>query len=213
MMFNSITYAVALASVFSNVVAEKQSTFSASTLKVNQELLDLHRDLIQLKSVSGYEIDAAVYLQNYLESNNFTVELETVYGDSNRKNVYAYYGKERNTKALLTSHIDTVPPYFNYSVVDNRIYGRGSVDAKSCVSSQIVALSQLFKDGEVEEGDVALLFVVDEEVQGRGMVYASDNLGVDSWEHVIFGEPTENRLGVGHKGMASAQLKAHGKAA
>jgi acetylornithine deacetylase len=161
--------------------------------------------------VRDVESAVGMFLKDYLESRDLTVELQEV--ENSRYNIYAYHGKERNTKVLLTSHIDTVPPFFPYEVKGDRIYGRGSVDAKNCVAAQVVAFEQLLEEGEIGEGDVALLFVVDEEVSGKGMKYASSNLQIDTWKTVIFGEPTENKLGVGHKGLGMATFKAHGKAA
>lgn len=127
--------------------------------------------------------------------------------------MYAYKGNKRETKVLLTSHIDTVPPFFGYRIEGDRIYGRGSVDDKNCVAAMIVALEELLKEKEVQEDDVALLFVVEEEVGGSGMQFANENLGVDSWKAVIFGEPTEMKLGVGHKGIIMFRYVVEGKAA
>lgn len=130
-----------------------------------------------------------------------------------RANLYAYKGSKRDTKVLLTSHIDTVPPFFGYCIEDDRIYGRGSVDDKNCVAAMIVALEELIDEKEVEVDDVALLFVVEEEIGGPGMQFANEHLGVDSWKAVIFGEPTEMKLGVGHKGIIIFKYAVEGKAA
>jgi acetylornithine deacetylase len=78
------------------------------------------------------------------------------------------------------------------------------------VAAQIVAVETLVEAGEIEEGDVALLFVVGEEYGGDGMK-AANQLGL-SWEAVIFGEPTELRLARGHKGVTGFTIRAKGKA-
>uniref|UniRef100_A0A060T6T8 ARAD1B21978p n=1 Tax=Blastobotrys adeninivorans TaxID=409370 RepID=A0A060T6T8_BLAAD len=176
-------------------------------------LFNLHRELVERSSVSGDEDNAVTYLAQYLRNRNFTVELETVSEEPKRQNIYAYVGNVRDTKVLLTSHIDTVPPYIPYSVDGDRIYGRGSVDAKNCVAAMTIALSELLEDGRVGQGDVGLLFVVDEEVSAKGMQFADKHLGINSWQSVIFGEPTELKLAIGHKGVALARYRAHGKAA
>lgn len=183
--------------------------------KVDQfSLLSLHKSLIDIKSLSSYELAVAFYLEKYLTAAGLTVELQKVPVESNapaRFNVYAYLGSKRNTTVLLTSHIDTVPPYIPYKIVGDKIYGRGSCDAKGSVATQILAFLSLYKSGAIKEGDLSLLFVVGEEVGGAGMKHAGDHLNV-SWETGIFGEPTENLLGVGHKGAYKFQLFAHGKA-
>lgn len=110
----------------------------------------------------------------------------------------------------MSSHIDTVPPFWPYEREGDVIKGRGSVDAKGSVATQIKALEALIADGTVKEGDVGLLFVVGEEVGGDGMKKANE-LGL-TWESVIFGEPTELKLASGHKGIISVDLRAQGKA-
>jgi acetylornithine deacetylase len=57
-----------------------------------------------------------------------------------------------------------VPPHIPYSISGNTIYGRGSNDAKGSVATQIQAVEELRKAGKVSDGDVAMLFVVGEEV-------------------------------------------------
>ncbi|KAK9449438.1 uncharacterized protein V1518DRAFT_416015 [Limtongia smithiae] len=172
-------------------------------------LLYLHRNLIEISSVTGTEGSVAKFLDSYLKSTGWTVELQPISSDPNRMNVFAYRGSERKTKVLLSSHIDTVPPFIPYSVHDGFIWGRGSVDAKASVAAQIVAATELLSSEAVEaEGDIALLYVVGEEAEGIGMTTAND-LGL-SWDAVIFGEPTELKLAVGHKGLLGADLVATG---
>jgi len=67
-------------------------------------------------------------------------------------------------RTIVTSHIDVVPPHIPYSVSGNTIYGRGSNDAKGSVATQIQAVEELRKSGKISDGDVAMLFVVGEEV-------------------------------------------------
>lgn len=127
-----------------------------------------------------------------------------------RENIFAYFGSSRKTRVLVSSHIDTVPPFWPYERRGEEIWGRGSVDAKGSAAAQIIAVEQLLAAGKIQEGDVALLFVVGEEVGGDGMRKAND-LGL-SWETAIFGEPTELKLASGHKGIMSLQVTAKGKA-
>ncbi|KAI9676213.1 MAG: hypothetical protein M1829_003042 [Trizodia sp. TS-e1964] len=176
----------------------------------------LHRDLVSIRSVTGDEEHVGQYLVDYLDSIGFTVEkhhLPSVgsnISQSDRFNVLAYKGKEPRSRVLVTSHIDTVPPYLPYSVRGDEIWGRGSVDAKASVAAQIFAVKGLIDAHHLQNDDVSLLFVVGEEVGGDGMRHA--NLLNLSWESVIFGEPTELKLACGHKGLLTFTLHAHGKA-
>src|SRR5690606_17954531 len=156
----------------------------------------LHKSLVEIPSVTGDENAVSAWLAEYLISKNFTVETQVV-GKDGRENIFAYVGKTRATRVLLTSHIDVVPPYIPYKETINAIYGRGSSDAKASVAAQIVAVEELLAEKKIQEGDAALLFVVGEETTADGMRKAND-LDVE-WESVIFGEPTELKLAVGHK--------------
>lgn len=178
-------------------------------------LLALHEKLVRIPSISKNELAVAYYLQSFLTEAGLSVELQKLetHDDNEpiRYNVYAYLGETRNTTVLLTSHIDTVPPYREYRVEGSRIYGRGSTDAKGSVATQIFSFLSLVESGEIKEGDVALLYVVGEEVDGIGMLQVGKNLNT-SWDSAIFGEPTENKLGVGHKGTYGFELNVRGKA-
>ena len=187
-------------------------------------LFSLHRKLMEIDSTSGNENDLGHFLKRFFENRNFTVETQSVepvdaYGEKiqgaeghPRFNLLAYPNRTRNTRVLVSSHIDTVPPYWPYEVrKHNEIWGRGSVDAKGCIATQIIAVEELMNSGKIVEGDVSFLFVVGEEIGGDGMRKAND-LGL-KWETVIFGEPTELKLASGHKGYLGVFVKAIGKAA
>jgi len=185
-------------------------THSSST----SSLLKLHKGLIERESITGNEEDAFEYLKSYLEHQNFTVEAQEVVPATDthkaRTNIFAYIGKKRETRTLISSHIDVVPPFWPYERRGNDIWGRGSVDAKGSVATQIIAVEELLHEGKITEGDVGLLYVIGEEEGGEGMRKAND-LGVE-WNTVIFGEPTELKLASGHKGIMSVEIRAKGKA-
>lgn len=162
------------------------------------------------------------WLAAYLVSRNFTVETQVVPSSSingaggehqpnKRENVFAYIGNTRETHTLVTSHIDVVPPHIPYRETAGSVYGRGSCDAKGSVAAQITAVEELVKAGQIKEGDVSLLFVVGEEITGDGMRAA--NVLNTGWKAVIFGEPTELKLAVGHKGIAEFEIISEGRAA
>ncbi|MCJ1455579.1 hypothetical protein MMC28_005934 [Mycoblastus sanguinarius] len=187
----------------------------------------LHRTLVNTESISGNEHDVGSYLESFLTDCNYTVERQIVESlpttsapaikisadekRTQRFNLLAYPGKKRQTRILLSSHLDTVPPFYGYDLRrDDEIWGRGSVDAKACVATQWQATQELLASTEISPDEVSLLFVVGEETGGDGMIRVNDlNM---KWEAVIFGEPTELKLASGHKGILIFSLKAHGKA-
>ncbi|KAJ4309108.1 hypothetical protein N0V94_009076 [Neodidymelliopsis sp. IMI 364377] len=191
--------------------ASDAPTLDASSSK---ELLALHKHLVKIESISDNELEVGTWLASYLEDNGFSVEKQEVAKD--RYNLLAY-GSKRDTTILLSSHIDTVPPYwpYYYNETTDIIGGRGSVDAKASVAAQILAVMGLDKDGEAKilRDDISLLFVVGEETGGEGMKAFSSWKQRPQYDIVIFGEPTEGKLVCGHKGMLGFTLNATGKAA
>lgn len=207
--------------VFANVII---ASYAVSALSISPQmplhntgseslslsgLLSLHKSLIEIPSISSSEHDVAQWLASYLEGAGFTVKSQVVSTDPPRENIFAYIGSESHTRTLITSHIDTVPPFWPYERRGDEIWGRGSVDAKGAVATQIKAVEALRESESISEGDVGMLFVVGEEVNGAGMLKFND-MGL-SWESVIFGEPTELKLASGHKGIMKFRLDAHGK--
>ncbi|PNP76085.1 hypothetical protein FNYG_10643 [Fusarium nygamai] len=205
MKLNAVLLTAAAATAFD--LGSVRLPFSHESLEYSP-LLELHKSLVERPSITGSEKHVTDFLKTYLQDTGFTVETQTV--AKNRDNILAYYNSTRKTKVLVTSHIDTVPPFWPYERRGDEIWGRGTVDAKGSVAAQILAVQELFDNKEVSEGDVALLFVVGEETGGPGMGNVND---LDlSWESVIFGEPTELKLARGHKGGLGFTIKANGKA-
>ncbi|KAI4593363.1 hypothetical protein KJ359_009894 [Pestalotiopsis sp. 9143b] len=193
------------------VASSVQQPLSLPSNKAQTEssaLLDLHKSLVEISSISGSERNVSDFLGDYLRDRGFTIEPQHVTDD--RRNIFAYTGSSRETRVLVTSHIDTVPPFWPYERKGDEIWGRGSVDAKGSVAAQVIAVESLVREAEISDGDVALLFVIGEEKHGEGMRAAND-LGL-SWEAAVFGEPTELKLASGHKGSLGFTLTAKGKA-
>ncbi|SCV57836.1 probable peptidase [Fusarium fujikuroi] len=138
-------------------------------------VVKLIKQLMDIPSISEEEKEIGLWLADYLKLMGLTVELIPITPGSDRCNVYAYMGKNRKARMMLTSHMDTGP-----------------------LAAQIIAVEELKVEGALKDGDVSLLFVVGEEKGGPGMLAANDmNL---TWEGVVFGEPTEGKLATGHKG-------------
>ncbi|KAJ5402680.1 uncharacterized protein N7487_008576 [Penicillium crustosum] len=196
-------------------------------------LLSFHRDIVQIPSISENEKNVGNYLLDFIRSHNLTVEKQIVTPGSEteqeRFNIYAYTGKNRFPDVLLTSHIDTVPPFIPYSLhppaIDNTdiltfnrsdlvIAGRGTVDAKASVAAILFAALETLEVNP--DASIGLLFDVGEEKSGVGMKHFSNsdlNPAPPKFHTVIFGEPTELKLVAGHKGTLGFKLIAEGKAA
>jgi LysW-gamma-L-lysine carboxypeptidase len=98
---------------------------------------------------------------------------------------------------LLCGHMDTVPGYIPVRIENNKIYGRGAVDAKAPLAAMIVASSALAKKGLSNR--ILVVGVVEEEGTSRGIKHFIKK-GVPS-DYAIFGEPSgvENII-IGYKG-------------
>src|SRR6202011_5933823 len=91
----------------------------------------------------------------------YRIEVQDVEGD--RGNIIATTSEK--PLIVLSTHMDTVPPYIASSEDDDLIYGRGACDAKGIIAAQIAAAENLRAEGVNEIG---LLFTVDEEVSSAG---------------------------------------------
>jgi acetylornithine deacetylase len=156
-----------------------------------------------MASVTGHEKACAEFVKGYLVQLGFQAELMPVSRD--RSNVFATWGKP---DIVLSTHMDTVPPFFPAHEDADHIYGRGSCDAKGILAAQLSAAERLKKDG-VE--NIALLFLVGEETVSDGAREA--NLHPHGSRYIINGEPTENKLVIGCKGNLRIDVRAHGKMA
>ncbi|MFZ1701139.1 MAG: M20/M25/M40 family metallo-hydrolase, partial [Pyrinomonadaceae bacterium] len=113
-------------------------------------------------------------------------------------------------RVWLSTHMDTVPPFIPPSEDDEKIYGRGSCDAKGIIAAQITAAELLRKEG-IE--DIGLLYTVEEERASTGAKAANLHPLAAKCEYMINGEPTDNDLAIGSKGTFRLKIKATGKAA
>ena len=106
-------------------------------------------------------------------------------------------------EVVLSTHIDTVPPFFPSRVEGDRLYGRGSCDAKGILAAQMTALERLRADGERRVG---LLVVVGEEDGSAGARLANQQIAGS--RYLVDGEPTDNRLGAATRGVYRVRLLA-----
>jgi len=167
------------------------------------ELFELTCTLVNLESVSGNEKACAAFLRDYLLARNFQVELQPVAPE--RANLLAWRG---TPEVVLSTHLDTVPPFFPAREDEEFIYGRGACDAKGIVAAQVMAAQRLLEDGV---GDFGLLFLVGEETVSDGARVA--NLSPRGAKYIINGEPTDNKLALGSKGILRVDIRTQGKMA
>jgi acetylornithine deacetylase len=169
------------------------------------DLFALTRRLIDVESITGNEAAVGGVIAEELAALEFNVERMPVEGD--RFNVWATHPGCPRPELAFSTHMDTVPPFIASSETPERIYGRGSCDAKGIMVAQIAAANKL-KAGGIYAG---LLFLVGEERDSQGAQTA--NLDPRGTKFLINGEPTENRIALASKGTLRVEVVAKGRMA
>jgi acetylornithine deacetylase len=165
--------------------------------------VEFARALIDIDSTTGREQQAGAWLASSLERLGYRVDRQPV--ADGRFNVFA---RLDDPAVVLSTHFDCVPPFFPSSIRDDKLFGRGSCDAKGILAAQVAAAEQMRARGERRVG---LLFVVGEERGSDGAAVAN-TLSPGS-AFLINGEPTDNRLGTATRGNLRLKLSAAGRAA
>jgi len=178
--------------------------------------IQLTKQLVNIESTTYCEGPAGVFLYEYLTSQRYAVERMPVAqpdhsstpgaGTGERFNVYAALPGV-TPDVVLSTHMDTVPPFFGVSEDDEFLYGRGTCDAKGIIAAQVAAADQLREAGI----KVGLLFVVGEERDSAGAAVA--NKSPKGSRFLINGEPTDNRIAIASKGALRVELRAKGRMA
>ena len=178
-----------------------------------KELIDLTRDLIEFKSVSGEEEEISGYIKDFFEDIGFSVEMIG-------KNVLASEKKMKKDPVLiLNGHTDVVPaeesrwkhPPFEPVLSNGRIYGRGSCDMKGGLASMIFALKILYEEEIEMNNDLLFTATVEEEtggLNGAGSIVEGLN-----GKMCVIAEPTDLKICIGHKGSTIYRVTVEGRSA
>ena len=128
--------------------------------------------LIEIDSVSDHEHDVMTYLERRCRGLGFPATFSAVPGGA--PNVVVRWGDpSQPPDLLLTAHLDTISPAWDWdgrAHVDGTVVtGLGAQDDKGCaVAIMLGALWAHDRGVPLDERSVALGFVVDEEVGGKG---------------------------------------------
>ena len=175
-----------------------------------REVLALHREIVEIPSVSGDEEGLADFLEAKLRY--YRGRPERV-GNS----LLALAGE--GPVLLLDTHLDTVPPAPGWTrdpwkVIPEgeRIHGLGSNDAKAAVAGMVAAFLA-FQDVALPF-TLALALVEGEETKGIGTQAVLEELARRRLpvEAAVIGEPTGLDLAVAQKGLMVLELSARGTA-
>jgi acetylornithine deacetylase len=174
--------------------------------------IKLTRRLVDIESITGNEARVGEFLLAELKALGFQTQKMPVpfprdIEGQGRERFNVYAGDGAQPEIVFSTHMDTVPPFIPAREDDQRIYGRGSCDAKGIMAAQIAAALRLREAGI----RVGLLYVVGEERDSLGAAVANEHSPRP--RYLINGEPTENKFAVASKGSLRVQVTSTGRMA
>jgi acetylornithine deacetylase len=191
---------------------------------LEKQLKSILSRLVEINSINSTlsngpgEEELAEFILNYLQNLNVEAEIQTP--APGRANVVAVIpGSDREDSLLLNSHLDTVGvdgmlDPFKLRQDDDKLYGRGTYDMKGSAAVMLLLAEYFAK--RPPPLDLLFTFVADEEDLSAGMEYLVNQWLLDISPRpsgAIFLEPTEEQIGVSHKGFNWYELEVIGKAA
>jgi acetylornithine deacetylase len=175
------------------------------------DVIALARELVSIPSVTNDEGAVCAWVAERLRAGGWHVVVQEVppEGDARpalpRLNVLALDAPGVVPDVVITTHLDTVPPFIALTEDDEHLYGRGTCDAKGIFAAQWVAAERLRRAGH---RGVALLGVVGEETDSWGAKRVPEILPAAGW--ILNGEPTELVPASGAKGILALDLSVRG---
>jgi len=183
-------------------------------------VITLLSELVRIPSHPGVprqEFGVAASLAEFLTQRGVASRLIEV--RDGRPNLIARIDSGRpGPHLVLCGHTDTVPLNrdepgvgFSGAVVAGALCGRGAADMKGALAAMAAALVALQAGSSLAAGQVTFAAVIDEEMESLG-AEALIASGLRA-EGAIVGEPTGNRLALGHKGLEWLEIAFAGRAA
>lgn len=171
-------------------------------------VFELTRALVDIESITLNEERLGEFLHAYLAplAARYGGTLERIPVEPRRFNLFAQWGER--LAVTLSTHLDTVPPFFAAREDEEYIWGRGACDTKGIIAAMIEAVKDLLAAGRRGFG---LLFVVGEERNSAGARRAAET--PRGSRYLINGEPTGNKLALGSKGALRYEVVATGRMA
>jgi len=164
---------------------------------------DLLERLVAIPSVTGSEEAVVRFVEARLAAAGWTCASIPV--SPGRRNLLAHRGAP---VVVLSTHADTVPPFFAERREGGDLVGRGACDAKGSLAAMVAALEDLARgDPGVPAG---LLLLVGEERGSDGALAANAHESAGRTRFLIGGEPTENRFVGGSKGCLRVAIETRG---
>lgn len=179
------------------------------------------KDLIQINSVNGNEIDVAAYLAKLFEQYGFKTEIDAF--GNRRANLIVEFGSDSSKRVLgVTGHMDTVAignrnnwhhDPFGAETQGDRLYGRGAADMKSGLAAQVIALIELKESGWQPDGKILFIATAGEEYGTPGANRLEERGIAKDLDALIVGEPTGGNIVYATSGSYNYQVICKGRSA
>ncbi|MEP6768326.1 MAG: M20/M25/M40 family metallo-hydrolase [Acidobacteriota bacterium] len=162
--------------------------------------------LVAIPSVTGAEEDVVAFVERRLLSAGLSCESIAV--SPGRRNLMAFFPGS-HPRVVLSTHADTVPPFFSPRREGGTLFARGSCDAKGSLAAMLVAL----EGSSATTREAGLLLLVGEERGSDGARAANVSAHARRSDYIVGGEPTGNRFVAGSKGCLRVAIETRGVAA
>lgn len=164
------------------------------------------KDLIRFNTIKDKENEKIInYIEEYLKNIGFKTEYKG-------KNLIMSIGE--NSKIGFLGHTDTVEYIegwntnpFELAQIEEKLYGLGTCDMKGGIAAVLEAVAKI--DFSKLSYGMKLYFTYDEEIKFGG-IYDITNSNEVFPEIMIFGEPTNNEMLIGSKGLLEYELSFKG---
>ncbi|MFD1040253.1 M20 family metallopeptidase [Virgibacillus byunsanensis] len=178
--------------------------------------------MIQIDSSNppGNENDIARLLAERCDQSGIPYTISEV--GANRSNFEIRIEGEGDGRFIFCGHMDTVlpgeqpwkfPP-FSGEIAGDQLYGRGASDMKSGLCAMFLAVESLFNEQKRLPMDIVFLATAGEEVDSCGArKYLQEQHLDDDVKALVIGEPTNEKVVVGHKGALWLEIITVGKTA
>ena len=168
--------------------------------------LQLFLDILNFDSTSGSERELSHFLEKRLAEpiGGRCPGVQSWELEDGSCNLLFSWG---TPKVVFCTHMDTVPPYIPPRVEGERIWGRGSCDAKGQLIALYTACRKLVEEGL--DGFGLLLLSGEETGSWGAKAFAKVPFKAP---YLIIGEPTENKMISASKGTKSFKISFEGKA-
>lgn len=181
-------------------------------MDIEREVVEFLQDLVGAPGLAGDLEAVGVVTMQKMRALGF----DDIWRDEVGNIIGRRRGAKSGPKIVFDAHMDVVDEGnreawahdpFGGEVIGGKLWGRGSTDDKGSLAAFSVALANLPRDSFA--GEVYAVGTVGEEIlEGAALETVLDAIQPDA---IVVGEPTDCRLGIGHKGRCRVVFSIKGK--